>query len=252
VRPESFFAQPATETVGFWLQIGGHLSVLLDEMPAFTVGEPLLKGAFLKWNDAARWQDRDGLTPPSPLLVIAVTELLQKWKDGKAETITEKPLPSVESLNSAIPQQEWEKGIDGAPRKPWQHTIAVYLVSPATGELFTYMAATVGAHIAYDALKEAVITMRALRGSRVMPLVNLTERTMKTKFGTKLRPHFKIIDWKTPGDDARAIPAKATPRLAAPEAKPKPAVKPNTETLDAMADVKPLTSQEIFNDKIGF
>jgi hypothetical protein len=227
----------------------------------------VLKGTFLKWTDASHWQDRDGLTPPSPLLVIAVKELLQKWKNGQAEVITEHPLPNAATLNSAIPESEWEIGKDGQPQKPWKHTIAIYAVSPATGALFTYMAATIGAHIAYDALKEAVVTMRALRGSRVMPLVLLAERQMKTKFGMKLRPHFEIVSWKTPGDDNGALAAKPAPQLTGPVTAPasataavvktptqakskKSAAKLSAETLASMGDVKPATSGEIFDDEI--
>ena len=115
--------------------------------------------------------------------------------------------------------------------------------------------------------------MRALRGTRVMPVVNLSERPMKTNFGMRTRPHFEIIDWKTPGDDAKAIPAKpATPQLSGPavapaetppaaprppsnpaqphQAKPKPPVKLASETLDAMGDVKPVTTGEIIDDDI--
>ena len=61
----------------------------------------LLKGALIKWNDNNHWADRDGLTPPSPLLVVAINEILQKWKDGKADIINEKPLPSV---NARLPR----------------------------------------------------------------------------------------------------------------------------------------------------
>jgi hypothetical protein len=171
----------------------------------------LLKGTFLKWNDNSHWVDRDDLTPPSTLLVIAINEILQRWKDGKAEIISEKPLPDPAQLNSTIPIAEWERGIDNTPRPPWAHVVVVYFVSLATGEFFTHASATTGAHIAYDALREAVVTMRALRGARVMPIVNLSERPMKTKFGMKRRPHFEIIGWKTPGDDSKAVPVKPMP-----------------------------------------
>jgi hypothetical protein len=121
--------------------------------------------------------------------------------------------------------------------------------------------------------------MRALRGTRVMPVVHLSERPMKTNFGMGRRPHFEIIDWKTPGDDAKAISAKPTPQLAGPavapvetppappvtpsptssptsnpaqpyQAKPKPAVPLASETLTAMGDVKPATTEEILDDKM--
>ena len=182
----------------------------------------LLKGSFLKWTDTAHWVDRDGISPPSPLLVVAIDEALQKWKNNKADVIREKPLPDPEQLNATIPQSEWERGLDGKPRKPWAHIVIVYLVDLNTGGFFTYASATVGGHIAYDALKEAVITMRALRGSRVMPIVNLDERPMKTDFGMRRRPHFEIIGWKTPGGDTKAVPAKPpAPQLTGPAAAPR-------------------------------
>jgi hypothetical protein len=242
----------------------------------------LLKGSYLKWTDAAHWVDRDGLTPPSPLLVIAINEVLQRWKNNKAEVIADKPLPDPEQLNSAIPQAEWERGTDGQLRKPWAHVVVVYLVNLATGEFYTYTSPTVGAHIAYDALKEAVITMRALRGAKCMPLVNLDERPMKTAFGVRRRPHYQIVGWNTPGDDARAIPVKPTPpQLSAPtvaaetplapaaaaaaaapapttvagqprQATPKPPVKLTGETLATMGDVKPVTLSEVLDDEIPF
>jgi hypothetical protein len=233
----------------------------------------LLKGSYLKWTDTGGWIDRDGITPPSPLLAVAIDEALQRWKDNQADVIRDKPLPDPEELNSTIPKSEWEKGIDGQLRKPWAHVVIVYLVNVATGEFYTYTAPTTGAHIAYDAHKEAVITMRALRGVRVMPLVNLSERPMKTNFGMRKRPHFEIVGWKTPGADGDpAIPAKpAPPQLPAPavapqetppapapttnpaqphQAKPKPPVKLASETLDTMSDVKPVTVGEIMDDSV--
>ena len=237
----------------------------------------LLKGSYLKWTDAAHWVDRDGLTPPSPLLVIAINEVLQKWKDNKVEVIRDKPLPNPEQLNSAIPESLWER-FNGKPRKPWAHVVVVYLVDLATGQFYTYASPTTGAHIAYDALKEAVVVMRALRGSRVMPIVNLSERPMKTSFGMRRRPHFEIIGWKTPGDDTKTGLIKPmTPQLSGPAAAPenppppvstvatptptpasgaaqprqaKPPVNLGTETLAEMGDVKPLAAGEILNDEI--
>jgi hypothetical protein len=240
----------------------------------------LLKGTLIKWNDNIHWADRDGLTPPSPLLVIAINEILQKWKDGKAEVINEKPLPDPAQLNSTIPIAEWERGIDNKPRPPWAHVVVVYFVNLGTGEFFTYAAATTGAHVAYDALKQAVITMRALRGTRAMPMVNLSERPFKTGFGMRRRPHFEIVGWRTPGDDTKTVPVKPVPPqlsgpVAAPtatppapaaasppalatksgptqphQAKPKPPVNLATETLATMGDVKPVTASEILNDEL--
>jgi hypothetical protein len=182
----------------------------------------VLKGTLLKWTDNGHWQDRDGITPPQPLLIIAINEILQKWKDNKSEVITDKPLPDPEELNSSIPVNEWDKGIDSKPRPPWAHTIVVYFVDLGTGAFYTYMAATAGAHMAWNHLREAVIGMRALRGVRCMPVVNLREKPFKTSFGMRARPHLEIIGWRTPGGDVGALPRQATPQIAPPRAAPAP------------------------------
>ena len=244
------------------------------------------RGSYLKWNDKQGWVDRDGVAAPSPLLVVGVNEILRRWKDKLAEYIVEKPLPDPDELNAAIPVQEWEAGVDGKPRPPWAHTVVVYLVNLSTGEAYTYAAATSGAHIAFDALKEAVITMRALRGTRCMPVVKLADRPMKMKFGQGKRPHLEIIGWRTPGEDANAIPARpTTPQLPGPaaaetppastmtaaastitsvpaqlaqpqhqaeprQAKPKPPIDVGGETLATMSDVKPVTTGEMLDDDI--
>jgi hypothetical protein len=218
------------------------------------------RGSYLKWNDRQHWIDRDGIAVPSPLLVIAVNEILRRWRANVAEDIVDKPLPSTDELNAAIPVSEWERGVDGTARAPWAHTVVVYLVNLATGETFTYAASTVGAHIAHDALKEATITMRALRGEKCMPLVNLRERPMKMKFGMGVRPHFEIIGWKTPGGESNTIPVQsAAPQLIGPAATETPSTTPQqtppvqaaaTTTLDAMKPVEPIRMEEVLNDSL--
>lgn len=229
----------------------------------------LIKGSLARWSDSNGWTDRDGLALPSPVLVVAIDEALQRWEDNKPEIIRGRPLPNTEDLNAAIPVSEWETGIDGKPRPPWAHVVVVYLVDLNSGAFFTYVAATLGAHMAYEALKEATITMRALRGTRVLPVVNLAERPMKTNFGMRKRPHFGIIEWKSPGGSDRTVPPPSpTPRIAGPANQPAPAraatatpyqAKPKPQlgevagsTLAAMGDVKPVTTAEILDDDLPF
>jgi hypothetical protein len=106
-----------------------------------------------------------------------------------------------------------------------------------------------------------------------MPLVNLTERPIKTGFGMRQRPHFEIIGWKTPGGDDKAIAAKPTTQISGPEAtaaslptappapatastspqrQAKPPVQLSGYTLAAMGDVTPVLLSEELNDEIGF
>jgi hypothetical protein len=160
--------------------------------------DKLVRGTLLTWNDAKHWRDRDGLKSPKQLLVTGVNTALQKWRKGKPEVILDKPLPDPDDLNSAIPLSEWEKGVDGQPRKPWAHVVIVYGVDIAVGAPYTFISATTGAHIAFDHLMDAVHGMRMLRGDSVLPVVELGERPMKTKFGDKSRPSFDIVNWKEP------------------------------------------------------
>jgi hypothetical protein len=89
----------------------------------------LIKGQLLRWNETSGWIDRDGLRPPEILLAIALSEALQCWKGKKPiETITAKPLPNVDDLNEAVPKSEWEPGLDGQPKPPWQHQVKTPLL----------------------------------------------------------------------------------------------------------------------------
>jgi hypothetical protein len=235
---------------------------------------------FLRWNAENGWLDRDGVAAPSPLLAMKVDEILRRWTDNIPEDITKKPLPDPEELNAAIPVSEWEIGLDGKPRPPWAHYVVVYLVNPSTATKYVYAAATAGGHIAVEQLKENVITMRMLRGARVMPLVELSSKPMKTKYkktGDR-RPDFQILSWHLPGGDGGVLAAPTTPQLTGPTAAPvtpepqppqpsKPSepkedptssgplpqtkAKPKRPvTLDDMLDVKPATSSEILDDDI--
>ena len=93
-----------------------------------------------------------------------------------------------------------------------------------SGGTFTYLNSTFGARIAVEQLKEKVITMRALRGAKVVPVVRLTHRPMKTFVGMKHRPEFEIVDWRQLGGDGggNALGGPQAPQLTGPESKPEP------------------------------
>jgi hypothetical protein len=221
---------------------------------------------FLKWNAEDGWLDRDGVAAPSPMLVVKVDEILRRWQDNRPTDITEKPLPDPDVLNAKIPPTEWEEGVDGKPRPPWAHYVVAYLVNPATATKYVYAAQTTGAHIAVEQLKENVITMRMLRGARVMPLVALSSKPMKTKFKMSERPDFQIVSWHLPGGDEGLLSTHPTaPQLTGPaEAQPAQPSAPKTDpissgplpkppvnaTLGGMGDVKPVTSAEVLDDSI--
>lgn len=115
-------------------------------------------------------------------------------------------MPDVDELNSQIPKQEWETGLDGNPRPPWQLQYVVYLINPETGDTWTFINSTTGARIAYERLRDKFKWMRALRGPNIAPLVKPDSRPMRTMFGQKMRPEFTILEWRVLSPESRIVP----------------------------------------------
>src|SRR5262245_60820436 len=145
------------------------MSIETQNLPAmFTYdggwGDPetddrLIQGTLIRCVDG-RWTDKDGAAPPAQLLALGSVTAIQRWKDKRpVETIVKRPgvpFPNVEDLNDQVPQSEWEPGVDGQPRPPWQLQYFVYLLNGATAEKFTYANGTTGAGIAVRNLKDQV------------------------------------------------------------------------------------------------
>jgi hypothetical protein len=113
--------------------------------------------------------------------------------------------------------------LSGTPTPPWQHTVVAYGVDPEGGGTYTYVSSTVGGHMAVDQLDEAVETKRLLAGAQVVPRVRLSEKPMKTRYNTKSRPHFEIVNWWTPPGNGGALsPGPAPLQLSHETAAPAP------------------------------
>jgi hypothetical protein len=159
----------------------------------------VIQGELIKCVDG-QWSSKDGTPVPKRLLALATITMLQLWKNKiPVQTIVKRPgqpWPNVDELNAEIPQEDWELGLDGNLRPPWQRQFAIYLLDPDTAANYTFANGTAGASIAVSNLKDAIKWQRALRGDNVLPLVELSNKPMKTKFGSKLRPHFQIVEWR--------------------------------------------------------
>jgi hypothetical protein len=93
----------------------------------------------------------------------------------------------------------------------------VLLLDPSDASIYTFANGTTGAQIAWERLVDRVSWMRALRGATAFPLIKLDSRSMKTQFGTKLRPEFSIADWRDLGrTDKPAIEATTTAPVGKP------------------------------------
>jgi hypothetical protein len=200
-----------------------------DNFGAPVTDDRIIQGTLLRCVDG-NWHDRDKLVVPSKLLALTTFTIVQRWRDQKPqETIDGRaghPLPDVEKLNAKIPESEWEKGINGK-RAPWQRSEVVYLLDETEAQKFTFASGTVGATIAVEELRDRVKWMRVLRGTRVIPIVELANKPMKTRHGvSKLRPHFKIAGWR-----GISLTSEATPLIE---------------------HVKPPTTAEELDDEIPF
>jgi hypothetical protein len=111
-------------------------------------------------------------------------------------------------------------------------------VDPGGGAFFTYLNSTIGARMAVEQLREKVITMRALRGARVVPVVRLTHCPMKPSFGMKHRPEFEVVDWKILGGGG-SLTGPQTPQLSSPTT---PETKAAGEQPEPVPNPKPMPS----------
>jgi hypothetical protein len=217
----------------------GNLPALVIDHDGFDdtgVDDRLIQGTIIRCVDGV-WSAKDetSFSKETRLIVLNTSEALQRWENQRpVETIIKKPgqrLPDVDELNAKIPKKRWEKGLDGQARAPWVKQNIAYLLDPRDASVFTFINSTVGAAIAIERLKDRVKMMRALRGERVVPVVELGALPMKTQFGVKQRPNFVIHAWRN---------------LGGPASPNQPAIEYVSET------VKPVSTEEVFNDSIGY
>jgi hypothetical protein len=158
----------------------------------------MLKGDLIKFVDGVWSIGGTPIPAGTQFIPERVFAVWVRWEDRKpVEYIQPRPsglLPHRDSL-SHTDEGEWPEGIDGEPSDPWRNTRYFWLINPATAETFTYTNSTIGTRLAYEALGRAVATMRKVH-PRALPVIELASVAMKTKRGTKQRPHFQIVSWK--------------------------------------------------------
>ena len=70
---------------------------------------------------------------------------VRRWQgEQSARQDRRSPAPNIDELNDAIPRTEWEIGISGEPRPPWEHALTLYLFNLDTAERTTYVTSTKG------------------------------------------------------------------------------------------------------------
>jgi hypothetical protein len=202
----------------------------------------LIQGTVARCVDGHWSKDKAPFPPDTRLIVLGTCEALQLWRNNKViKTIKKepgRPLPDIDELNAQIPESDWEIGLDKKPRKPWVHQYVAYMLDPKDASLFTYINNTFGALKAVTILKDKVKWMRALRGSRVVPVIKLDSKPMPTAHGMKQRPEFTVVEWRDLGGGGDGD-------LPPPPTKPVPAIE------HVGKPVKPVSTAEVLNDEIG-
>jgi hypothetical protein len=215
----------------------------------------LIQGLLAKCNDG-QWKDGDGLPMPGRVLVVGIDRVLRCWGadnellDYEIEHAGQ-PLPDVDELNNKIPEEEWGTDLNNQPRAPWERCWRVILLDLETASTFTVISGTTGARIAVERLEDRITWMREIRRAPVVPIVQLDSRPMKTRFGTKMRPEFTVLEWRERSAE------HATPQIEhQPDATGfRPAVAENAPPEKKVKatigkPVKPTTRQEELNDDI--
>ena len=195
-------------------------------------GAGVIQGTLLKFSNDSTWVTRDDDEIPADLELVAVDveRVVQKWEAGKpVETIILEPgqkFPDIVAMNEAVPREDWVEGPDGKPRGPWQAQHILYLLDPGAMDKYTFPTGTTGGGIAIRELRDKLVWIRRLRGQNVYAVVTLADTFMKTKFGGRQRPHFKIVKWTRLGGEGGEVgalpppPTTPTPASSAPSESP--------------------------------
>jgi hypothetical protein len=182
------------------------------------VGMSIIRGEKLKFTNAGTWVDENGdpIAKDREFLVVEVMKVRQKWIDGKpVETHilgSGEYFPDIEKLNAEAPRSEWRE-VFGKMAGPWQNSFVLYLLDPKPMRGFTFPTSTAGGFRAVFELKGDVHRARMLQGDNVYPVVTLADTHMKTQYGGRQRPAFKIVRFVQIG-------GKARPLLEQPELEP--------------------------------
>ena len=163
-------------------------------------GNSMIFGKMLKFTIDGKYKvdKADNLPDNTTLVAIDVTTAWVKWQHGKPLEHRITQPGQLHSDRADLPDQDeatWERGLDGAPADPWRDTRYLRLIDPRTGQDYTFVSDTYGGRKAVGDLKSQIANVRFAYPGAV-PVVQLASTMMKTAFGPKPRPEFKVIGWR--------------------------------------------------------
>jgi hypothetical protein len=211
------------------------------------VGTGLVRGSLLRFKDPDFLVNGSDHLPEdvTQFTVVSMTTCWTRWWNEQPTHVVTQPgqqHPRRDELGD-LDEKLWQKGKDGTKTDPWADTRHLVLVHDGSAATFTFVTSTTGGRIAISELKDAIKLRRRAR-PRSYPIVALETMTMKTRFGDRLRPHFRIVDWHEGEEPAPA---------AAPPTRPKPPQAMRIPASEIIGAVRgELTTAEVLDDDIPF
>ncbi len=194
--------------------------IVVAQIDGFAVQEntsaTMIVGKMLKFIDSRYTVDKTEPMPANTTLVaVGTITAWVHWENSKPiEHRITQPGQS-HPYRDELPDQDekkWPPGLNDEPSDPWRDTRYLHLIDPHTGADYTFVTDSYGGRRAVGDLKSQISNVRSAHPAAV-PLVQLCSTTMKTRFGQKPRPEFKIVGWRgkqeapTPPHDARVAGA---------------------------------------------
>ena len=167
-----------------------------------------MKGSSVKFDNGAYFIGREKTLIEEGRQFVAI-DVREGWLFLKKDTPAEYEMravggPKPPRPNSFSDPSEWPDGLDGNPADPWRYAKFLYLVDPVSAEVFTFTSSTTGGRIGLSDLSSQIQLMRSTRPGAV-PVIELQSRPMKTKFGMKPRPFFRVMGWRVKSEEATKL-----------------------------------------------
>ena len=140
----------------------------------------------------------DNLPDNTTLVAVDVNTGWVKWQDSKPIEHRITQPGHLHPDRDDLPDRDkttWQPGLNGEPADPWRDTRYLRLIDPRTGQDYTFVSDTYGGRKAVGDLKSQIGNVRFAYPGAV-PVVQLGSTKMKTSFGLKPRPEFKVVGWR--------------------------------------------------------
>jgi hypothetical protein len=177
-------------------------------------GNSMVRGKIMRFKDDQFLVDKTEIVEMgTELVVTSLITAWVKWIDSKPVEHRVTASGEQHPYRSALPDNdpgEWPDGLDGKPADVWRDSRYLHLVDDKSAAQYTFTSSTAGGLIAISELVDQIALYRRVH-PRAVPVITLAMAEMKTKFGLRNRPSFKVVNWVEPAARSPApkpLPAK--------------------------------------------